>query len=81
MGKIFKLKDAITLIWETVKITEEQGETGCPYVFIVGSGISAPEILTASGIIQHCKEQILGRYKENDDDLNAICKEAEKIYG
>ena len=78
MGKIFKLKDAITLIWETVKITEEQGETGCPYVFIVGSGISAPEILTASGIIQHCKEQILGRYKENDDDLNAICKEAEK---
>lgn len=53
MGKIFKLKDAITLIWETVKITEEQGETGCPYVFIVGSGISAPEILTASGIIQH----------------------------
>lgn len=78
MGKIVKLKDAITLIWETVKITEEQGETGCPYVFIVGSGISAPEILTASGIIQHCKEQIMGRYKENDDDLSAICKEAEK---
>lgn len=79
MGKIVKLKDAITLIWETVKITEEQGEeTGCPYVFIVGLGISAPEILTASGIIQHCKEQVKGRYKENDDDLNAIFKEAEK---
>ncbi len=79
MGKIVNLKYAITLIWETVKITEEQGEeTGCPYVFIVGSGISAPEILTAGGIIQHCKEQIKGRYKENDDDLNAICKEAEK---
>lgn len=79
MGKIFKLKDAITLIWETVKITEEQGEeTGCPYIFIVGSGISAPEILTAGGIIQHCKEQVKRRYKENENDLNIICKEAEK---
>lgn len=41
MAKIVKLKDVITLIWETVKITEEQGETGCPYIFIVGSGLQS----------------------------------------
>lgn len=49
MGKILSLREAINLIWETVEIGREM-ESGCPYLFIVGAGISAPEILTANGI-------------------------------
>ena len=45
MGKILSLREAINLIWETVEIGREM-ESGCPYLFIVGAGISAPEILT-----------------------------------
>lgn len=46
MGKKMRLKEAVNLIWETVKITEEQSQNGeLPYLFIVGAGISAPEIL------------------------------------
>lgn len=52
VGEIIKLREAVTLIWETVKTNNDQGELECPYVFIAGSGISAPEILTAGGIIQ-----------------------------
>ena len=53
MGKILSLREAINLIWETVEIGREM-ESGCPYLFIVGAGISAPEILTANGIIDQC---------------------------
>lgn len=80
MGKVVKLRDAITLIWETVKITEEQGgAVECPYVFIVGAGISAPEMLTAGGIIQHCKEKVINLCAGDDEELGRIMKEAEKI--
>lgn len=57
MGKILSLREAINLIWETVEIGREM-ESGCPYLFIVGAGISAPEILTANGIIDQCKKKV-----------------------
>ena len=70
MGKTVKLREAINLIWETVNINEEQnGIMECPYVFIVGAGISAPEILTANGIIQHCQEKVKDLYREDKEEL------------
>ena len=47
MGKIYNLREATMLIWETVKITEEQGGgISCPYVFISGAEMPAPTIKT-----------------------------------
>lgn len=78
MGKVIELREAINLIWETVKITEDQS-TGaeCPYIFIVGAGISVPEILPASGIIQHCQEKIKELYKGNEEELKSIFDKAQ----
>jgi len=68
MGKIIKLKEAVNLIWETVKITEEQNTNNeMPYLFIVGAGISAPEILSAQGIVCHCQEKVKELYRDEDE--------------
>lgn len=80
MGKIVDLREAINLIWETVKITEEQGGSlECPYLFIVGAGISAPEILSANGIVQHCKEKVRELYRENSEEYNLIEERAKNL--
>ncbi|MCI8322010.1 MAG: hypothetical protein HFH02_13180 [Dorea sp.] len=79
MGEIIKLREAVALIWETVKTTEEQGTIESPYVFIVGSGISAPEILTAGGIIEHCQERVRELYKEDNEELEKVSQESEKL--
>lgn len=80
MGKIVKLREAINLIWETVNITEEQsGIIDCPYVFIIGAGISAPEILTANGIIRHCQEKVKELYQEDEEELQRIFERAEVL--
>lgn len=68
MGKKINLKEAVNLIWETVKITEEQSQNnGLPYLFIVGAGISMPEILSANGIVEHCQEKIKVLCQDNDE--------------
>lgn len=79
MGEIIKLREAVALIWETVKTTDEQGTMESPYVFIAGSGISAPEILTAGGIIEHCQERVRELYKEDDEELEKVFQESEKL--
>lgn len=79
MGEIIKLREAVTLIWETVKTTDDQGTIESPYVFIVGSGISAPEILTAGGIIEHCQERVRELYKEDNEELEKVSQESEKL--
>ena len=66
MGKIVSLQDATNLIWETVEIEQEMKEE-CPYLFIVGAGISTPEILTANGIIDQCKKK--GRWRKAAKDM------------
>ena len=78
MGKIYNLKEAIKQIWETVKISEEEGEfVYYPYLFIVGAGISVPEILPASGIVHECKEKVKELCEE--DDFKAICERAKRL--
>lgn len=73
MGKVYKLRDAINLIWETVKITEEQGVIAeCPYLFIVGAGISVPEIVPASGIVQHCQDKVKELYGDNEEEMKSV---------
>ena len=78
MGKIFSLREAINLIWETVEI-EKELESGCPYLFIVGVGISAPEILTANGIIDQCKEKVEQLCRGDEEKLAKICDAAERL--
>lgn len=80
MGKVIGLREAINRIWETVKITEDQNAgSECPYIFIVGAGISVPEILSASGIIQHCQEKIRELYKDNEEELKSIFDKAQTM--
>lgn len=79
VGEIIKLREAVTLIWETVKTNNDQGELECPYVFIAGSGISAPEILTAGGIIQQCQERVRELYKEDSERLDEVFQRSESF--
>lgn len=79
MGKKIKLKEAVNLIWETVKITEEQSTNGeLPYLFIVGAGISAPEILSAHGIVQHCQEKVKELYQD-DEEIQRIYEKSKEF--
>lgn len=79
MGKTIKLKEAVNLIWETVKITEEQSTNGeLPYLFIVGAGISAPEILSAHGIVQHCQEKVKELYQD-DEEIQRIYEKSKEF--
>lgn len=79
MGKTIKLKEAVNLIWETVKITEEQSTNGeLPYLFIVGAGISAPEILSAHGIVQHCQEKVKELYQD-DEEIERIYEKSKEF--
>lgn len=55
MGKILSLREAINLIWEIVEVGQEV-DSGCPYLFIVGAGISSPE----------------GKQQENIDILTSV---------
>ena len=72
MGKVIKLKEAVNLIWETVTITEDQNTNNeIPYLFIVGAGISAPEILSAQGIVHHCQEKVKELYRD-ENEINEI---------
>ena len=75
MGEIIKLREAVMLVWETVKTTTEQGGTECPYIFIVGSGISAPEIVTAGGIIEHCKDRVKKLYGEESEEWKRVLED------
>lgn len=80
MGRTVGLREAVNLIWETVKITEEQGGSQeSPYLFIVGAGISAPEILSANGIVQHCKEKVKELYKDNTVEFNSIEEKSKSL--
>lgn len=78
MGKIVSLQEAINLIWETVEIEQEMEER-CPYLFIVGAGISAPEILTANDIIDQCKKKVEQLYQGDGEKLQRICDVAERL--
>lgn len=78
MGKIVSLQDATNLIWETVEIEQEMEEE-CPYLFIVGAGISAPEILTANGIIDQCKKKVERLCQGDGEKLQRICDVAESL--
>ena len=80
MEKKINLRQGINLIWETVQISREQTEDNLtPYLFIVGAGLSAPEILSANEIIEHCKEMVKDRYKNDSADWERICKESETV--
>lgn len=78
MGKIVSLQDATNLIWETVEIEQEMKEE-CPYLFIVGAGISTPEILTANGIIDQCKKKVERLCQGDGEKLQRICDVAESL--
>ncbi len=79
MGRKIRLKEAVNLIWETVKITEEQTPNGeLPYLFIVGAGISTPEILSSHEIVQHCQEKIYELYKD-EEEIRRLFEKSKEI--
>ena len=53
---IINLTEALKIIKNTVNLHKD--DTTLPYFFIVGAGISYPEIPTAKGIIELCKKQL-----------------------
>ena len=76
MGKTITLREAVELIWQTVKISDEQGmDKEFPYLFVVGAGISAPEILPASGIIEHCQQKVKQLYEHDTEKIEQIYEE------
>lgn len=81
MKNTIGLREAIKLIWETVEISQEHSFEETPYVFIVGAGISSPEIMSANGIIEHCKEKVRDFYKEDVEGLAKIEEEANLFSG
>lgn len=78
-GNIVDLKQAVSLMWQTVELNKnEQEKAVLPYVFIVGAGISMPEIVGSNGIIKHCKSVVENLYTDNIEALNLIKDKAIK---
>ena len=78
MSRIVGLKEATNMIWETITISREQDSNTYPYFFIVGAGISTPEIPSATGIIDHCKNKLNQMY-EGQAELDNIVDNAKKL--
>lgn len=68
------VEKAINLIASTLHL--HKGDLSLPYFFIVGAGISAPEIPLAPEIIELCKEEIRNRTPEYYD----LCIEEMRQY-
>lgn len=80
MAGTVDLRQGIEMIWETVQINNDYGVGAeCPYIFIVGAGISAPEIPSASGIVRHCQDKIKELLKNNQEDMNDIFDKGETM--
>lgn len=77
---IIDLRQAVSSMWETAIVNKnELKQEALPYVFIVGAGISMPEIIGSSGIVNHCKNMIDNLYAGNHEVLDAIKNEATKL--
>lgn len=75
VSKLVRLKKAINIIWETMIITKEQNvNNSFPYFFIVGAGISTPEIPSARGIIDECKSKLESMYSNENDRKEILDK-------
>lgn len=72
MSSKVNLKEAVNRIWETIQITKENEGSNCyPYFFIVGAGISMPEIPSARGIIEACQNKVKEMYG-SEEEIQAI---------
>lgn len=57
---------------------QEDDQKATPYFFLVGAGISRPEIDGSRGIIDACKKQVAEMYTDDLDKIESIEKEAEE---
>ena len=55
---IYSVRDAIQHITRAIQLNKDSNSQQLPYFFIAGAGISAPNIPSANGIIEKCKEQV-----------------------
>ena len=55
---IYTVREAIQHITRTIQLNSESNSQQLPYFIIAGAGISAPNIPSANGIIEKCKEQV-----------------------
>jgi hypothetical protein len=62
MNKIIGLHEAIDLLWGTISRSNIDTNAALPYFFLIGAGVSSPEIKTAKEIIKECKELIQSMY-------------------
>lgn len=76
------LEKGIQIISNTISLLNDDADY--PYFFIVGAGVSVPEIPTASDIIKKCKEIVKKRneaeYQEALKSINIRDKDSEKEY-
>ncbi|MBT3319828.1 MAG: hypothetical protein HN389_08700 [Clostridia bacterium] len=80
MSNTISLDEAINQIWQTIKLQESEPlKSTLPYFFLVGAGISMPEIKGASGIIEELKADVEELYSEKPDMVESIKKDAKKI--
>jgi len=70
-NKLCDINDAMELISSTLEIELENKET-LPYFFIVGAGISVPEIPGAATITNSCIEKVKMRYSQNPARFDEI---------
>ena len=71
---IHNLEKALYIIKSTMH--HHKSDTYFPYFFIVGAGVSVPEIPSASKIVDLCKEKV----KEIDPELYAQYEESTKSF-
>ncbi|RJE46519.1 MULTISPECIES: SIR2 family protein [unclassified Dehalobacter] len=74
-NEFYDINYAMDLIYSTLEIESENKET-LPYFFIVGAGISIPEIPGAEEIITACIEKVKNRYSQNINRFEEIHKNA-----
>lgn len=77
MNNIIDLQTAMDYLWEAKFHVRNMPISNLPYFFMLGAGVSVPEIKSASGIINECKNLIKEMYDGNEDRLNLFNKEAE----
>ncbi len=76
-SNVINLDEAMDLVRTTLELSRENNHSS-PYFFIIGAGVSYPEIPVASTIIENCMKKVEERNKSNPTYFDNLVKESEK---
>lgn len=78
-NNIISLDESIDIIYRTIYQNNIQNSSNnkLPYFFLVGAGISMPEILGSTAIIEECKEIIKDMYNHDITKFDDLVKKTE----